>query len=168
MQFSDVVPLLGACGVLIGAVSPVVNRMSRLARLRRLNRLIEETPAGIGRVALIDARDALAVRLSAVLLWKRPALLAMLRNAALALALLVGAAVLLEGAAHASWAPSWLREGITGGVNGTLRSIGYWCYLVGGALHGYIVADRRGFIDLEERKRRSLPLPDRWWKRILS
>lgn len=167
-MLQNLVPLLGALGVLIGAIAPAVSRWDRLGRLRKLNRAVNETPAGAGQDALIEARDAFAVRMSVTQLWMKPALLSMLRNLTVAIGLVVSAGVLLEVVMEASWAPTWLDEIISGGVNQGYRATGFVCYLIAAGLQGWISAGRRGWIDGEIRKRLDIPTPDGFWARFLQ
>lgn len=164
----SLVPLLGALVALVAAVAPALARWDRLGRLRRLNRAVEETPAGKGHDALVEARDAFATRLSVSQLWMRPALLTMLRNVGAAIGVVVAVGVSLEIVNDASWAPRWLDEIVSGGVARGYRITGVICSLAAAGIQGWISAGRRGWIDSEIRKRLDIPTPDGFWSRLFQ
>lgn len=167
-MLQNLVPLIGALGVLIGAIAPAVTRWDRLGRLRRMNKAVNDTPEGKGHDALVEARDAFAIRMSVGQLWMKPALLSMVRNFAVALGLVVSAGVLVEVALKASWAPAWLGEVLHGEVDGTSRLTGFVCYLIAAGIQGWISAGRRGWVDRQVRERLGVPTATGFWSRLFQ
>lgn len=156
VNFASLIPLLGAAAVALSALGTLLQRWDRASRIKRMTTLADTVPDGPGRLALVEARDVLAVRHGLATSYMAPSLPSTLRTFCLFFGLLITAAVALTSVAASPWAPDWLDAKALGTVSSTYQTLANWLLFGGAAIQGALIGNRRVWIrdQLSERLKR--------------
>jgi len=162
VNIASLVSVVASIGVIIGGLSPLLQRWDRAARIKKTANLAESVPAGPGKDALIAARDLLAIRHSVSMLYLPPGLFSTLRTACLTCGFLVLALLTFNDVAASPQAPAWLPPVEKDTVPAAFQQIATVLLMIGSVVHGGLIGDRRTWVREQIRVRTGRPAPTGW------